>query len=251
LTRIKGVVMKKIMLGFALSIIMSGAGFTESPAVSEIKSDLTLGTWQYGVYLGKSKVGNAYITLVFEEGLYVSKLEMTLRFGDPIITTKEVTKEKPDFTPVSFSSSNVVVLKDNVTRDLVTAEIDGKNISLKHGKETRTVVIDGRFVVSGNILTHALIKKGFPSGHEEKAMVYDPTIDEDAAVPVSEKVIGKETVDLPRGKMKLFHTVQSIGPMRSINNWVDAEGTTYKTTIEMMNSQIDMYLENKIPAKSK
>ncbi|HNX57761.1 MAG TPA: hypothetical protein PKK43_01585 [Spirochaetota bacterium] len=244
--------MKKIILGCVISIFACVAGFPDGVSSPDTKMVLPLGTWQYGVYIGKDKIGNAFVTLAVEDGLYVSKLEMTIRFGDPIVTTREVTKEKLDFTPVSFSSSNVVVLKDNVTRDLVSAEINGKNISLKRGKDAaKTVTIEGPFVVSGNILTCALVNKKFAVGVEEKAMVYDPTIDEDAVVPVSEKVLGKETVDLPSGRRSLFHTVQSIGPLRSINNWVDEKGVSYKTTIDMLNSKIDMYLENKLPPKSK
>ncbi|HEY1405596.1 MAG TPA: hypothetical protein VF857_03215 [Spirochaetota bacterium] len=236
--------MRKIF-PLVLFFAVCGAVLANEATPAPVKPELSLGTWQYGVYLGKNRVGIAYVTLAFEGGLYVSKLEMTLRMGDPIVTTKEVTKETITFNPVSFSSSNVVVLKDNVSRDLVTAEFVKNVVKLKHGKEEKTVSLNGDFVVSGNALTSALIRNKFAKGFEAKSMVYDPTIDEDTTVPVSEKVIGKETVDLPSGKMELIHTVQAIGPVRSINNWVDQQGTSYKTSIEMLNSTIDLYLEQK------
>jgi hypothetical protein len=210
-----------------------------------VKSEITPGNWLYGVYLGKTRIGSANVVIRIDEDIIVSTLEMTLTMGETIITTKEVSKENTDFTPISFWSSNVMVLKDKLSREIVSAICNKGVVTLKHGDEERTVTIKGNFVVSGNKLSAILSKAKYAKGFEAKTMLYDPTIDEDVAVLVSDKVIGKEVVDLPGGKMELIHTVQAIGPLRNIHNYVTPDGTAYKTTIPMLNTSVDMILEQK------
>jgi hypothetical protein len=234
----------RIKTALLACLIISGGLIAQDSPVEQ-QSELPLGTWQYGVFMGKNRIGSAYITLKFEKGFYESTFEMTLRMSDPIVTTKETTRETRNFFPVSFSSSNVVVLKDRVTRDLVSATFLRNTVKLKRSGEEREVTIEGDFHVSGNFLTAQLLRAKYAAGFEAKGLIYDPTIEEEKAVPVAEKVIGKEIVVLPSGKCELIHTIQTIGPVRNIHNYSDGSGVSYKTTIAMLNTEIDLVLERK------
>jgi hypothetical protein len=235
--------MKKIYItSLVLLIFVTGLGAQDKKPA---KSEITPGNWLYGVYLGKTKIGSANVVIRIDEGIIVTTTEMSLNMGEVLVTTKEISKENIDYTPVSFWSSNVMVLKDKLTREIVSATFNKGVVTLTRGKDERIINIEGSFVVSGNKLTSILSKAKYAKDFEAKVKLYDPTIDEDSTVTITDKVIGKEMVDLPGGKMELIHTVQAIGPLRNIHNYVNADGTAYKMTIPMLNTSIDMILERK------
>lgn len=216
-----------------------------------IKLDVPLGTWIYGVWLGKNRVGTANTTTSFAEGMYTSTVEMTVKLDATIVTTTEITKETITYNPVSYFCSTTVILKDKVTRELVTVDFQKDIAHLKRGDETKTITLNDNFIISGNKFTAELLKSKFLKNTELKAFVYDPSFDEDALISVSEKVIGKEMVNLPKEKIELTHLVETLGPVKSIQNYVDAQGTVYKTSISMLNSTIDLILESRGVEKKK
>jgi hypothetical protein len=240
-----------LLLLLCLPLTLSAVEPANSPAPDIIKLDVPLGTWIYGVWLDGKRIGTATATTSFAQELYTSTLDMTVRTNETIVTTSEITKETITYNPVSYFCSTTVILKDKVNRELITAEFQKETILLKRGNDAKTVTLKGDFVISGNKFTAKLLKSKFPVNTEMNAFAYDPTLDEDTLVSISEKVLGKEMVTLPKGKMELFHLVESFGPVKSIHSYIDAEGTTHKTTISMLNSTLELLLESRGVGKKK
>lgn len=230
--------MRKIFSA-AFIFLFSAALFPQSA-----RNSVPLGTWNYGVFIGKTRVGTASSNIEFKNNQYISTMDMTMKVGDAIVTTREMTKETESFAPVSYFSSTSSILKNAVTRDLINAEFTGGKITLKRAGETKELEFKESFCISGNILLAGLLKGKLAKDLEVKGRTYSPSFDEESLISISEKVAGKESVAMPSGKMDLVHTVQTLGPIRSIHNYMDAKGTVHKTSITMMNMTLDLILES-------
>jgi hypothetical protein len=230
--------MKKIFSAVII-LLLSTPLFSQS-----VQSNVPLGTWNYGVFIGKNRIGTSSSAITFAADQYVSTMDMTIRVSDAIVTTREVTKETSSFTPVSYFSSTTSILKDAVTRDLINADITDGKVTLKRAGETKEYEFKEPFIISGNILLAGLLKGKLAKDLEIKGRTYSPAFDEESLISVSEKVIGRESVALPSGKKDLIHTIQSLGPIRNIHNYMDSKGTVYKTSISMLNMTLDLILES-------
>jgi hypothetical protein len=230
--------MKKTMSALAI-LLFTSVLFSQTAS-----APVPLGTWNYGVFVGKNRIGSAASVVSFSSGQYVSTMDMTIKIAEAIVMTSETAKESQTFAPISYSSSTSSVLKDTVTRDIISAEFSGGKITLKRAGETKQYEFKEPFVISGNILIAGLLKGKLANNLEMKGMTYSPGYEEESLIPVSEKVIGKESVTLPSGKKDLIHTVQTMGPIRNIHNYMDSKGNVYKTSISMLNMTLDLILES-------
>jgi hypothetical protein len=234
--------MKKIVILLAAVLFVNASlslSFAQKKNVT-----LPLGIWKYGIYIGKNRVGTTISEIKNSSGQIISILDMTIKVSEAIITTRELTKETDQYVPVSYFSSTTAILNDKVTRDIISADFNGEKIKLTHEKKEKELTIKDKYYISGNYMLVSLLNSKLVKGATVKAMTYSPSYDEDELIAVSETVLGRETVQLPSGNRELFHTQQTIGPIKSINNYMDADGTVYKTTFSMLNMQLDLILES-------
>lgn len=230
--------------------------FLSAPARSADKADavqIPLGSWHYGIYLVGKRIGTADTSTVFENGNYQSGTSMAIEKNnkEQIFLVREAAVETADFAPVSYSYSTTIVSGSRISRMTLGASFNNGTVTLKDADGERTVKLDGAFSISANIYSLKLLCAGLKPGTEIKGKIYDPTTDEETLLDMSEKVVGTETVTLPSGKINLIHTVMTVGAVRNIHNYMDARGVVYKTSLSMMNQNIDLLLESSSPAKAK
>jgi hypothetical protein len=241
--------MKKIIILLAAVLFINTSlslSFAQNKTVT-----LPLGIWKYGVFIGKNRIGTATSEIKNASGQIISILDMTIKVSEAIITTRELTKETDQFAPVSYFSSTTAVLNDRVTRDIISAEFNGEKVKLTHEKKEKELTFKDKYYISGNFMLVTLLNGKLVKGSTVKTLTYSPSYEEDELITISETVIGKETVQLPSGSRELFHTQQSIGPIKSIHNYMDTDGTVYKTTVSMLNMQLDLILESKEAPKAR
>jgi hypothetical protein len=216
-------------------------------------SELPLGSWRYGVFAGKLRMGTANVSLTFDDGVYVSTSNMTMQRdnGALVCVMSETEKENASFSPISYFSSTTIITESKESRALVRASFKDGVVEIDDGEEKRSFRINGAFQITPNRLSVLMMRDGLKTGAVFKGMVYDPTIDEEKALEMTEKVIGPELVDLPTGKASLTHTVQSYGPLKNIHTWIDARGFTVRTSISILNQTIDLVLESYDAPKAK
>ena len=243
---------------FLLALVCLFAPFALSAAdakkTAAPKPELSLGTWHYGVFLGKVRLGTAHVSLSFENGQYLSSSNMTMQRGDGAVVCvmNEIEKEKADFTPVSYFSSTTIISGTKESRALINATFADGVVTIKDAEGEHTVTVKGKFYITPNVLAVKMEKEGLKPGALYKVMVYDPTVDEEKAVEMTEKVIGPEVVDLPSGgKSKLVHTVQTLGPLKNIHNYLDERKIPVRTSMTMLNQTIDLMLEGYDAPKGK
>ena len=229
----------------ALAVFFSGVFAVHAAAPAKDASVLPLGTWHYGVFMGKTRMGTAHVGLEFDGREYLSTSNMTMQRGngEVVCVMSESERETASFAPLSYSSSTIIISGSKESRALLKISFSGNDVTIDDGQEKRTVKVEGAFRITPNELSSKMTKEGLKPGSVHKAFIYDPSVDEDKPVEMTETVIGPETVELPTGKAVLTHTVQSFGPLKNIHNYIDARGFTVRTTMIILNQTIDLVLE--------
>jgi hypothetical protein len=230
---------------FSSSILSAEEGKKTSLNEVASKSLLPLGTWHYGIYAGTIRLGTAHSSLSFEKGRYISVNDMVMQRdnGALVCIMKENYVETDSFVPVSYFSLTTIISGDKESHSRVSASFSKGTVALKDDSGERSYAIEGDFYITPNVIAVRMDREGMKSGSEYTVRIYDPSVDEEKALEMKEKIIGSELVALPKGKAQLIHTVQSYGPLKNINNYLDDQKTVVRTTLSMLNMTIDLVLE--------
>ena len=205
----------------AISLFLPAAAGAESHVRKPgVQPALPLGTWHYGVFVGKTRLGTADVSLSFDGAVYVSSSVMTMQRdnGAVVCVMSETEKETAGFAPVSYSSSTIIISGSKESRALLKATFRNGEADIDDGQEKRTIKIEGPFHITPNVLAAKMTREGLKPGNVSRAMIYDPTVDEEKPVEMTDTVVGQELVELPSGKARLTHTSQTFGPLKNIHN---------------------------------
>lgn len=226
---------------FSLPLLSKETQDAPQKEVTQIK--IPTGNWQYSVFIKGQRIGSAYTSTKIENGIIISTVEMVLKMGESVLTTKDIIKETTQFEPISKWHNQTVVLADKVTRTICEAVFDKNKVTVTHNKNVKEVTIDGKFYLSDVHFLAEAIKNKFEEDFTLEDLIYEPTIDDEKPIKITERITGKESVDISGKQMNLIHSVISMGPVKNIHNYIDSNGIVYKTSISVGDMTMDIILE--------
>ncbi|MCU0844036.1 MAG: hypothetical protein MUC76_03835 [Spirochaetes bacterium] len=208
-----------------------------------VPDSIPTGRWNYALLINGARGGNAVISNRREGETYIITSELTMNIAGMQNVSRQVVTETTEFTPVKIETSNRIKFPTGWKDIETTALFRGRNVEIRSGGRKTTVTLQGDFVLDGNYFAAKLIEGRFREGLEIKGAIYDPSIELDALVPVTTRVVGRELVDVAGTKRRLLHVSQSIDVIKSADSYLDEKGVMVKAVIQMMNLTVELILE--------
>ena len=209
----------------------------------DVPESIPTGSWKYALLINGVRAGNAVISNRREGETYVIASELNINLAGMQNVSKQVITETTSFTPVKIETSNRIKIPTGWRDIETTALFRGPSVEIRSGGRKTVVTLKGDFVLDGNYFTAKLIEGRFREGLEIKGAIYDPSIELDALVPVTTRVVGRELVDVAGTKRSLLHVSQSIDVIKSADSYLDERGVMVKAVVQMMNLSIELVLE--------
>jgi hypothetical protein len=208
-----------------------------------VPDSIPTGSWNYALLINGVRAGGAVISNHREGETYVIASELNMNIAGMQNVSRQVVTETTAFTPVKIETSNRIKIPAGWKDIQTTALFRGKNVEIRSGGRKTVITLQGEFVLDGNYFTARLIEGGFRDGLEIKGAIYDPSIELDALVPVTTRVVGRELVDVGGVKRRLLHVSQSIDVVKSADSYLDEKGVMVKAVVQMMNLTVELILE--------
>ncbi|HSV97031.1 MAG TPA: hypothetical protein VLM75_08870 [Spirochaetota bacterium] len=208
-----------------------------------VPETIPTGSWNYALFINGARAGNAVISNRREGETYVITSELNMNIAGMHNVSRQVVTETTEFAPVKLETSNRIKIPSGWKSIETTALFRGRNVEIRSGGRKTLVTLDGDFVLDGNFFAAKLIEGRFREGLEIKGAIYDPSIELDALVPVTTRVLGREIVDVAGTKRRLLHVSQSIDVIKSADSYLDEKGVMVKAVVQMMNLTIELILE--------
>ena len=201
------------------------------------------GSWNYALLINGVRAGSAVISNRKEGETYVITSELDMDIAGMRNVSRQVVTETTAFTPVKLETSNRIKSAAGWKDIQTTALFRGAEVELRSGGRSTRVTLPGEFVLDGNYFAAKLLEGRFRTGLEIKGAIYDPSIELDALVPVTTRVVGRETVEVGGKKRALTHISQSIDVIKSADSYLDENGVMVKAVVRMMNLTVELVLE--------
>lgn len=212
-------------------------------ACADVPRAIPVGSWDYVLLVNGVRAGSALISNRREGETYVITSELDIDIAGMRNVSRQVVTETADFTPIRLETINRIHGPEGWKDIRTTALFRGAEVEIRSGGRATRISLSGNYVLDGNYFAAKLIQGGFREGLEIKAAIYDPSIELDALVPVTTRVVGRETVEVAGKKRRLLHISQSIDVIKSADSYLDENGVMVKAVMRMMNLTIELVLK--------
>jgi hypothetical protein len=208
-----------------------------------VPSEIPSGTWNYKLLVNDSPVGSATLSNRREKDTYVITSDLLMTVGDVKNSSKQIVTETLDFKPLKIETYNRTTQGAMVQNVDTVAIIQGRNVEVQAGRLKTRVTLDRDFILDGNYIMSWLIAGKFKEGMHLRAYIYDPSIEVDRVIPISTRLLGRETVTIGGKPMRLYHVIQSLESVKSADSYLDEQGILFKAVIRMLNLKIELVRE--------
>jgi hypothetical protein len=199
---------------------------------------IPVGTWQYDLLVNGVEMGKATISNSIEDNHYVYRFDLTM--GNGITQSQDTIIETLDCKPVRLEKHTYIKQASSEQKLDIIAQCNGRTITLLENNIQSTITLDQDYVLDGNYFLYMLIQNKFKQGLQVRHNVYDPSIEREAAIPVTITLAGTETISVNSVLYKAWKIEQSIGKIKNIIVYCDQNGVVLKSSIKMLNLQLDI-----------
>ena len=224
----------KNIFNIALTIISLGV----SACATDIPKSIPVGSWNYDLLINGVKMGQATISNTVQDKYYVYTFDLVM--GNGATQSHDIIVETiKDCKPVRLEKHTYI--QQGVEQKLdITAECNGKTITLTENNYKSTITLEEDFVFDGNYFLMKLIEKHFKKGTRINHNIYDPSLERERAIPVSITLQGSETISVNSVLYKAWKVEQNIGSIKNIVVYLDEQGVILKSSVSMLNLRLDI-----------
>ncbi len=201
---------------------------------------IPMGRWEYRLLINNVTVGSAVISSSQTEKHYISETEMKMKVGKITNVSHQVVTETKEYRPVKLEINNSVNFNDTSQKIVTTAFFRDRTIELVSMGSKSKISVKEPFVIDGNYFMSKLIKNSFRKGYTVSSRIYEPSMEPDETIGVTVRVLGIEKVKTGEESIELIHIVQSIDNFKSVDIYLNFDGTMEKAVIRMLNNRIEL-----------
>ena len=201
-----------------------------------------LGTWNYTLLMNGVEIGRAVMSNRISDNNYVSTTEMEINSGGFRNFSKQIITETMNFIPVKAESHNKTV-NGGVHEASVIAEFSGNEVAVERNGIKIRITLKKPFFLDGGFFLSELVKKKFAVGAEIKTFIYEPSMEIEEPIPVRVKVLGRSGVTVNGKNRSLLHVIESMENHKFVDSYLDDKGVPQKITIAMLNSRIELVIQ--------
>ncbi len=199
---------------------------------------IPVGTWEYDLLVNGVEMGTATISNSITDNHYIYRFDLIM--GNGTTQSQDTIIETLECKPVRLEKHTYIKQAGTEQKLDITAECNGKTITLKENNTKSTITLDQEYVLDGNYFLYMLIKNNFKKGVQIEHNVYDPSIERESTIPVTITLIGTETISVNSVLHKAWKIEQSIGKIKNIIVYLDENGVVLKSSIKMLNLKLDI-----------
>ncbi len=205
---------------------------------AQVPSTIPSGTWEYDLLINGVAMGKARIENSIQDNHYVYRFDLTM--GNGITQSRDIIIETLDCKPIKLEKHTYITQATSQQKLDIIAQCNGRTVTLLENNVQSTITLDQDYVLDGNYFLYMLIHNKFKKGLQITHNVYDPSIEREAVIPVTITLAGTETISVNSVLHKAWKIEQSIGKIKNIIVYLDGNGVVLKSTIKMLNMQLDI-----------
>lgn len=227
----------------ALLIMLSCASAPVAQKPAGGAFEIPYGTYRYDMTVNGNPAGLNTVTVKNDNGRMITESVSTIEWMGVRNSIAQRVIETADGRAIESETTVTVKRGSFETKTITRAKAHGNEIRINDDGLERSVVVNGNYSFSEGATMPILAAQGFAPGSVAKVTLFDPVLNPEGPVTLTEKITGRQKMDWRGKKLDLIRSVIDLDGTLAMTQYFDERGVAYIIEHEIMNLKFRMVLQ--------